>query len=294
VSDRQGASQFGDGAEVEWVCRLLDNARLEILPTAKADEIAKGVPERYKLTVTSSPKLGVARTVELATELRRRGFTVVPHLAARAVRDRHELARIIDTLVGAGIDEVFVIGGDQEQPVGAFSGALELLEVLSTLDRRPQTIGVAAYPEGHPKIPSSVLMDMLLKKQPYATYAILQLSFDAGAILDWLRAARSQGFHLPVYLCLPGTLRIDRLLRIAVRLGIGQSLRYLEKQQGLLPQLLTGGYRYDPWTLIESLLERFGPDHEQIVGIHWSTFNELTRTVEWIESRQRELRVTAR
>ena len=294
MSDRQGASQFGDGAEVEWVCRLLDNARLEILPTAKADEIAKGVPERYKLTVTSSPKLGVVRTVELATELRRRGFTVVPHLAARGVKDKQELARVVDALADIGIDEVFVIGGDQEHPVGAFTSALELLDALSTLERRPRTIGIAAYPEGHPKIPSDVLMDVLLRKQQYASYAILQMSFDAEAILGWLRSAKRQGFDLPVYLCLPGTLRIDRLLRIAVRLGIGQSLRYLEKQQGLLPQLLTGGYRYDPWSFIQTLLAQFTPDHEQIVGIHWSTFNELTRTVEWIESRQRELRVTAR
>lgn len=232
--------------------------------------------------------------MELAIDLHRRGFTVVPHLAARAVQDRQELARIIDALVDAGIDEVFVIGGDQEQPVGAFTSALELLDALSTLERRPRTIGIAAYPEGHPKIPSDVLLDTLLRKQQHAAYAILQMSFDAGAIMSWLRSAKRQGFGLPVYLCLPGTLRIDRLLRIAVRLGIGQSLRYLEKQQGLLPQLLTGGYRYDPWSLIQALLAQFTPDHEQIVGIHWSTFNELARTIEWIEGKQRELRVTAR
>lgn len=285
MSDRQGTSPFGDGAGVEWVCRLLDNVRFELLPAAKADEIAQGVPARYKLTVTSSPRLGVVRMVELATKLRRRGFTVVPHLAARGVKDRQELARVVDALADIGIDEVFFIGGDQEHPAGAFTSALE---------RRPRTIGIAAYPEGLPKIPSDVLMDVLLRKQPYASYAILQMSFDAEAILGWLRSAKRQGFDLPVYLCLPGTLRIDRLLRIAVRLGIGQSLRYLEKRQGLLPQLLTGGYRYDPWSFIHALLAQFTPDHEQIVGIHWSTFNELARTIEWIESRQRELRVTAR
>ena len=291
---QQGTDPLRYDARGEWVRRLLDNARLELLPTAKADEIAQSVPARYKLTVTSSPKLGVARTVELATELRRRGFTVVPHLAARGVKDRHELARIVATLAECGIDEVFVIGGDQEYPVGTLSSALELLVVLSTLEHRPRTIGIAAYPEGHPKIPSNVLMDILLRKQPYASYAILQMSFDAETILGWLRLAKRQGFDLPVYLCLPGTLRIDRLLRIAVRLGIGQSLRYLEKQQGLLPRLLSGGYRYDPWSFIQALLEQFTLDHEQIVGIHWSTFNELARTIEWIENRQRELRITVR
>lgn len=294
MSQRRAPDSTKSGTPSAWAYALLDNARLEILPTAKASDVVHAVPPRYKVTVTSSPKLGVAGTLQLTTTLRRHGLTVVPHLAARAITDERELADIVNVLAEHEIDEVFVIGGDQEEPVGAFSSSSELLEAMAGLGRRPRTIGIAAYPEGHPKVAPDVLMDALLRKQPYASYAILQMSFDAGAILGWLRSAREHGFTLPVYLCLPGTLRIDRLMRIALRLGIGQSLRYLEKQKGMVSQLLTGGIRYDPWSLIGELLERFSPDHEGIVGIHWSTFNELARTIEWIEQKQQELRASVR
>lgn len=82
-------------------------------------------------------------------------------------------------------------------------------------------MGIAAYPEGHPKIDSVTLLADLLAKQVYADYAVLQLTFDPEALLRWLERGRQQRFRLPVYLCLSGMLRLDRLLRIGLRLWWG-------------------------------------------------------------------------
>lgn len=282
------ATNYGK-VDKDWLCRVLERNRLEVIPTATDADIASQTPAGSTITVTSSAKLGVHRTVALAIELRKRGFHVVPHLAARGIQNRRQLAQMIDQLLQHDISEVFIIGGDQPQPVGEFPSATALLEVLDQLPQRPQVIGVAAYPEGHPHISSDVLWEALLQKQRYASYAVLQICFDADAILKWISQATERGFTLPVYLCLPGTMRLDRLVKIALRLGLGASLRYLEKQKALLPRLLTGGEQYDPWHLLETLARSTAPERERIVGVHWSTFNAVSQTVAWIQSQRMRL-----
>lgn len=277
------------GVDVAWACRVLERARLEVMPTSSADEIAAQSPPDAVLTVTSSAKLGPERTMEVALDLRRRGYYVVPHLAARAIRDESQLAQFVDRMADAGIQEAFVIGGDNVEPAGAFSSAAELLEVLVRLPNRPSVIGIGAYPEGHTLIPTERLWEALLTKMKHASYAIFQLSFNPEAILGWLREARQKGFELPVYLCLPGTIRLDRLMRIGLRLGLGASLRYLEKQRALLPKLLTGGVRYDPWSLLKELASSDDPERDRIIGVHWSTFNSISDTVSWLESQRKRL-----
>lgn len=151
---------------------------------------------------------------------------------------------------------------------------------------RPARFGVTAYPEGHPHIPPDVLERDLLAKQAYAHYAITQLVFDPDTIVQWLATMCHRGFSLPVYLCLPGTLRLDRLLRIGLRLGLGASLRYLEKQQGLVGRLLTGGIRYDPGDLLEGLAQRTSAPGLGIIGVHWSSFNAVETVVHWVMERR--------
>src|SRR5690606_37393379 len=272
-----------------WACRVLGDSRLEVLPTITAEKLAPLVPPSMKVTRTVSPDLGIASTLALTADLHRRGVRVVPHLTARGIAGPSELERIIANLMELGIDEVFVIGGDPDRPVGEFESALDLLESLANLPKRPSTIGIGASPEGHPKISDDALMSALLAKQRYASYAIMQISFNPEAMLTWINEATAAGFTLPLYLCLPGTIRFDRLVRIAMRLGIGASLRYLEKQRGLARFVLTGGARYDPWATIGELAESQDAARDRRIGVHWSTCNAVEPTVKWVQEKQREL-----
>jgi len=275
--------------DTTWICRVLANPRLEVLPTANPDAVAAVLPSGVKVTVTCSPKFGVDKTVELACQLRQRGLLAVPHIAARGVAGPAHLQRIVQQLAEQGIDEVFVVGGDAERPVGEYATALELLEALASAARRPSSVGVAGYPEGHPSVAEEALMAALVAKQRYASYVTAQISFNPEAICRWLSRIRGAGVNLPVYLCLPGCIRWDRLVRIGLRLGLGASLRYLEKQRGLAGFLLTGGTLYDPWSTIQGLGEATCEGRDQVVGIHWSTFNEVAATWQWIHNKQREL-----
>jgi len=60
--------------------------RYEILPFGKGPEQALQLATPVHLTVTTSPKHGVDRSVEVAERARGAGHTVTLHVAARMVR----------------------------------------------------------------------------------------------------------------------------------------------------------------------------------------------------------------
>ena len=92
------------------------------------------------------------------------------HLAARMVRSREHLDGALAALSEAGVDDAFVIGGDQTPPVGPYASATELLPLLVEHAQRPRTIGIAGYPEGHPLIDDATLTQTLTEKSRVADY----------------------------------------------------------------------------------------------------------------------------
>ncbi|MCX2725969.1 methylenetetrahydrofolate reductase [Thermomicrobium sp. 4228-Ro] len=277
-------------ADTQFLCTLLSDLRIEVLPNVDLDKVIEAVPKHATLAVTSSPQRGVEGTLHTAIALRRAGYRVVPHLAARAIRDRAQLADLWRQYSAEGVDEVFIVGGDQEQPAGEFAASLDLVKAVVELDPRPHRIGITSYPEGHPHIPADVLERDLLAKQPCAQYAVTNLVFDPEVFVRWLSTMRARGFTLPIYIGLPGTLRLDRLIRIGMRLGLGSSLRYLEKQRGLVGRLLTGGgLRYDPGDFLDEVARQPAEARTGIIGVHWYSFNAVSSVVTWVSERQQRL-----
>ena len=110
---------------------LLRTPRYEIFPTdGIADLVVAHVPREVTITVTASPRRGMPATVLLAVRLAKLGYTAVPHLSARMIRDRHELGQIVEALETAGIHGIFVVAGDAREPAGEFPDALSLLSAL--------------------------------------------------------------------------------------------------------------------------------------------------------------------
>nr|WP_218008131.1 methylenetetrahydrofolate reductase [Herbidospora sakaeratensis] len=248
----------------------------EILPFRDAEEsVLTHVPTTVPLTVTTTEAKGLGPTLDLAVRLRGSGYTVSPHLAARLVRDKQELTDIVARLKDAGVDGVFVVGGDAPHPVGTFPDALSLLEVLDATGHHFRRVGIAGYPEGHGTIGRDVIDRALALKTPYATHVITQMCFDARTTLAWAR-----GVELPVVVGLPGAVTRQRLIRISAGLGLGPSARFLRKQQNLAARFfLPGGYRPD--RLVAQLSPHVGG---VVAGFHLFTFNELARTEAWRRS----------
>ena len=225
---------------------LLSRPRFEILPTRGAEEQADYLPRDAKVAVTCSPTKGVESTLRLSEGLLQRGFRVVPHIAARLVSDRAHLQRILRWFDEHSLREIHVIGGDAREPVGPYASAFELLDVMSQLDHGVEEVGIGGYPEGHPLIDDKELDRALVDKQPFASYVVSQLCFDADTILGWISDIRDRGILLPVYVGLPGAVDRKKLLQISLKVGVGDSVRFLRKQSGLVGMLLKpGGYSPD-------------------------------------------------
>lgn len=253
------------------------SSRFEVLPIGKGEEEAAQLPEPVRLTVTCSPRHGPDLSVEVATRLRSLGHDVTVHLAARMVRDRPHLDTLLAATDRAGVDDVFLIGGDASPPHGPYDSALELLPVIRAHPRAPRTIGIAGYPEGHPLIDSRTLEEALQAKSELADYVTTQLCFDPDTLLGWVRDHRERGLKLPVFIGIPGKVAARRLLEMSVRIGVGTSMRFVRKQHGI--QNL---FRRSPADRLYTALAPSFPDPDlRLAGFHYFTFGQLVETWRW-------------
>jgi methylenetetrahydrofolate reductase (NADPH) len=260
-----------------------DRARLEVLPLAGIVEEVARLPRPIRIVVTCSPKHGPDRGVEVAAQLRELDHELTVNVAARMVRDRDHLDQLLAGLADAGVDDLFLIGGDIKDPVGEYSSALDLLPLVVDHPQRPGLIGVAGYPEGHPLISAEELGRVLRDKSRLADYAVTQMCFDPDALRTWIVSEREQGMELPIVIGMPGKVARRKLLTMSARIGVGPSLDFLRKQKGLrrlLSRRSTADRLYDE---IAPLLD----DPElALAGLQYFTFNELLQTWEWHQTRR--------
>lgn len=263
---------------------ILANISYEIMPLKGAEEaVLRHVPPEVALTVTATERRGVEATVDLTERLAAHGYRVAPHLAARLIADRRQLAEILARLTAARVDRIFVVGGDAPQPLGEFVDASGLLGAIADLGCSFEMVAVGGYPEGHATIADQALEQSLDDKAPLATHVITQICFDTGLIVDWARRLRGPHPDLEVLVGVPAPVSRQKLLRISSGIGLGQSARFLSKHQSLVWRLLQpGGYRPD--RLLRGFRKELGRPDTNIGGFHLFTFNELERAEAWRQS----------
>ncbi len=257
-------------------------ARFEVLPSEKIEEEAAALPHPVRLTVTCSPVHGPDRGIEVASKLCAAGHSVTVHVAARMVRDRAHLDTLLARMAGAGADDLFLIGGDVDRPVGEYVSAVDLLPVVAEHEQRPPTIGIAGYPEDHPFIADAELEAALREKRRFADYLTTQMCFDADALRRWVERQRAQGMALPVLIGMPGKASRRQLLKMSARIGVGPSIRFLRKLRGLRSLLAR---RSTADRLYEDVAPLLDIPQLEVTGFQFFTFNELVATWRWFAER---------
>ncbi|WP_051707603.1 MULTISPECIES: methylenetetrahydrofolate reductase [unclassified Streptomyces] len=264
--------------------RLLHDATVEIVPLKGAREQILATDQDATVAVTCSPRFGLERTLEHCAVAAGAGRRVVPHLAARMVADRPALRDFVRRVADLGVTDLYVIGGDAATPLGRYRDSAELLDDLSSMEHPFTRIGVGCYPEGHPHIDDDRLWEALLRKQDTATYMVSQLCFDAVTLTSWLARARARGVALPLRVGIAGPLKLARLTELSLRIGVGQSLRFLTKQRGLIGNVLMGR-TYDPAPLVRAVLAAEPATPEAgIEGLHVFTFNQMPGFQSWLRA----------
>ena len=264
--------------------QLLSNAHFEVIPLKNLAEQLQHLPAGASVSVTASPNKSLEDTWQLARDLLDRGFRPIPHLASRMLQSRQQLESLIKELRALGLTELFLVGGDAASPHGPYEDSIQVLQAILELDHTLEHIGVTAYPDGHSFIETKVLSSVLRAKQEIlkdaglASHAATQMCFGPATIRDWLERERDSGLEIPVHLSIPGAVERKKLLSVGARLGVGASLRYLQKNTGTLARMVMPG-GYNPNKLLSPLagdLQRLG-----IQGLHIFTFNQVDTTVAW-------------
>ena len=266
---------------------LLEDCRWELMPFASFEEQLNAIPAGQTITITASPQKELVETVDLAIETKTsKPYDVVPHLSARAVRDRDELDTFAGRLEEASITDIFVPGGDLKEPVGEFTSAYELLVALEDLDYAFDEVGITGYPEGHPIIADETLAEAMAAKEQYSTYIVTQICYDADAVINWIEAIRSDGIALPIHVGIPGVMNYQKLIGISARVGVGDSIKFVRKTSGILDMIkrvLGSRGVYRPDELVEGIAPFATQDQYSIAGLHLYTFNRAIDTVAWRE-----------
>jgi methylenetetrahydrofolate reductase (NADPH) len=74
---------------------------------------------------------------------------------------------------------------------------VELVALVADHPERPELIGVAGYPEGHPLISDEQLERAQRAKGRLADYVVTQMCFEAQTLRGWIEREREQGMSCP-------------------------------------------------------------------------------------------------
>jgi methylenetetrahydrofolate reductase (NADPH) len=253
--------------------------------TEEIAALARVAPKSTRVYVSTVPGRPLQDVVECAVRLRRSGFEPVPHIAARSFVNRRAADEHLALLTGeAGVRRALVIAGDTDPPAGKLRSAIELIDGGLLQRRGIVEIGIAGYPDGHPRIPTQELTRALAEKVAaaeqtgLAAHIVTQFCFDAAAIRDWIRRLRDFGCEGPVRIGLAGPTSITALTRFARRCGVRMSVQGLLRHTGLLRNLFSMSA---PDTIIRALAEEFRCGGLDDAQLHFFSFGGLAGTARW-------------
>ncbi len=252
----------------------------------KADDItALGgiMPAGRSVYISSVPTQAADETVAHAARLRRSGFEPVPHLAVRRFASASEIDHFLSRLAAeAGVRQVLVIAGDRDPPAGSLRSALDVIDSGLLQRHGIREVGIAGYPEGHPRIPGHELDRALADKIAAAEttglrlHIVTQFGFDAAAIANWIRRLRDFGYDTPVRIGLAGPTSLPTLMRYASRCGVAASLQGLARHAGMMRHLFAMSA---PDAIVRALAAERGRLGD--VRVHFFSFGGLLQTARW-------------
>ena len=268
---------------------LLIGGSFELLPREmyRASEIAALLPTDTCVYIPSLPGLPLARTLEAVKAIRAAGLDPVPHVSARRILNGDDFRAFLKEAVSScGVHRVLLLGGDEPKPKGPFTDSLQILESGLLKDSGIKEIGVAGYPEGHPRIPAAELSAAFQKKlkmtaeQGLGMYVVTQFSFAPNRVVDYCAQLARVAPDVSVYVGVAGPTDPVALARYAQRCGVSASLRALKNLGSGIAQLVTHS---DPREQLVAVA-RYSLQREpsNVVGVHIYSFGGAVRTASWI------------
>lgn len=250
-------------------------------------EVAELLPADTRVYVTWLPGQPLEDSLLASIKLREAGLDPVPHIAARRIPSREAMHRFAARAVrDAGVRRILLIGGDVDAPEGPYADSVALLREGVFAEAGVQEIGVAGYPEGHPRIAREALdaafdeKRRLAQAQGLGTHVVTQFSFAPQRIVEFCASMYRRAPDVPIYVGIPGPTTPMALMRYAQRCGVSASLRALGSLGFAAAKLVT---HTDPDAQVLALAGHLAArPSSNVVGVHFYSFGELQRTARWI------------
>jgi methylenetetrahydrofolate reductase (NADH) len=269
------------------ISKFLSDFSVETTPH-DADNL-KQYPDALKagqrVYIAHPPGMSIDDVVDFAGRVRNLGLVPVPHIIARKLESREQLAKALARLQKMDIDHALVIAGDIVVDNHAFDSSLEVLKTGLLQEHGFRRVGIAGHPEGSKAIGDERARQALLDKvafvadAPFKTYIVTQFGFDADAFTSWDMETAKAGIKLPIHVGMAGPASIRQLVRFAMMCGVGASARMLMTRTGATANLLR---TQSPDDLItEFARHRLANPSARLERGHFFCFGGVIKTAQW-------------
>ena len=277
------------------VKNFIEGFSIEVVPNsaAKVESFAEILPNGTRVYIAHlSEKEDIKTMVATAKRINEEGFSVMPHIPARIIKNKAMLAEWISMYKNeANVDQALLLAGGSSDVLGEFDSSMQLIETGLFDQAGFKRLHVAGHPEGSKDIDpdggsknvsSALSWKQEFSKRTDAQMAIAtQFCFDADAVSKWATNIKNNGIDIPIHIGIAGPAKLQTLLKFSIECGIGPSMKVLTKRAKDITKLLLP---YKPTEILKGLAEHKKQDPElNIEQVHFFPIGGIKQTADFIK-----------
>ena len=270
---------------------------IEVIPrsAAKIESFAEVLPKNTRVYLAHIQNEDIGAMVATAKRLNDEGFTVMPHIPARMIKNETMLNDWISMYQNeAGVDEALLIAGGSSKPMGSLDSSIQLIETGLFDKAGFKRLHIAGHPEGSldidpdggvTNVSNALSWKQEFSKRTDASMGIAtQFCFDSGVVKKWADSIKENGIDIPIHIGIAGPAKLQTLLKFSIECGIGASIKVLTKRAKDITKLLLP---YKPTQILNELAKYKSKDPEfNIEKVHFFPIGGVKNTVDWLEEFQ--------
>ena len=272
---------------------------MEVIPktVAKTDSFGDILPKSTRVYLAHLKGEGIEQMVAAAKRLHHEGFTVMPHIPARVIKNQAMLSDWLSMYQNeAGVNEALLLAGGSHEPIGDYGSSIQLIE-SGLFDKAGfKRLHIAGHPEGNKDIdPDGGIKNVsealswkqeFLKRTDAKMAIVTQFCFDANVVKKWADDIKDNGIDIPIHIGIAGPAKLQTLLKFSVECGIGSSMQILTKRAKDITKLLLP---YKPTQVLKDLAEYKAKDPKfNIEQVHFFPFGGIKQTSDWVREVQND------
>ncbi len=266
---------------------FLNGFSIEVMPrtAAKIPDFKAILPAGTRVYLAHIAGTPIEEMLATAARLAADGFEVMPHFPARIIADKTTLEDWVQRYAALGIASALLLAGGVDQPMGAYSDSMQLME-SGVFDAHGFTrLHVAGHPEGNRDIGTEAEVMAALKwKSDFQNRSdarmgiTTQFVFEAGPVRQWCERMQAAGVHIPVHIGVAGPAKLQTLIKFSMACGVGPSLRVLTRRARDITKLIR------PFTPEALLADLASNCPAAIESVHFFPLGGIRATTDYISA----------